>query len=78
MLSFIYWNISLYTRKLCLRIRIAKQWIGFPLKEEYNVPFVLRYSNNDTGAITFTGNTLGLSRSNQTGVPGTGILLAHL
>lgn len=35
------------------------------------MPFVLRYSNNDTGAITFTGNTLGLSRSNQTGVPGT-------
>ncbi|WP_411553461.1 hypothetical protein [Paenibacillus lautus] len=35
------------------------------------MPFVLRYSNNDTGAITFTGNTLGLSRSNETGVPGT-------
>ncbi|GAA4876760.1 hypothetical protein GCM10023310_65680 [Paenibacillus vulneris] len=35
------------------------------------MPFILRYSDNDTGAITFTGNTLGLSRSNETGVPGT-------
>ncbi|GAB6930214.1 hypothetical protein JCM10914A_41970 [Paenibacillus sp. JCM 10914] len=35
------------------------------------MPFVLRFSDNDTGAITFTGNTLGLSRSTTTGVPGT-------
>jgi uncharacterized repeat protein (TIGR01451 family) len=35
------------------------------------VPFVLRFSGNDTGAITFTGNTLGLSRSGTEGVPGT-------
>lgn len=35
------------------------------------MPFVLRFSGNDTGAITFTGNTLGLSRSSQEGVPGT-------
>ncbi|WP_042169510.1 DUF7507 domain-containing protein [Paenibacillus gorillae] len=35
------------------------------------MPFVLRYNNNDTGAITFTGNTLGLSRSSTPGVPGT-------
>lgn len=33
------------------------------MKEEFSVPFVLRYSNNDTGAITFTGNTLGLRGS---------------
>ncbi|MEK5061634.1 DUF11 domain-containing protein, partial [Paenibacillus sp. FSL H7-0326] len=31
----------------------------------------LRFTDNDTGAITFTGNTLGLSRSDTTGVPGT-------
>lgn len=35
------------------------------------MPFILRYSDNDTGAITFTGNTLGLSRSREAGVPGT-------
>lgn len=35
------------------------------------MPFVLRYSSNDTGAITFTGNTLGLSRSSTPGAPGT-------
>ena len=34
------------------------------------MPFVLRYSSNDTGAITFTGNTLGLSRSSTPGEPG--------
>ncbi|MEJ9222075.1 hypothetical protein P4H46_28205 [Paenibacillus glucanolyticus] len=33
------------------------------------MPFVLRFSGNDTGAITFTGNTLGLSGLN--GVAGT-------
>ncbi|MFX3646823.1 MAG: beta strand repeat-containing protein [Paenibacillus sp.] len=33
--------------------------------------FIERYVINDTGAITFTGNTLGLSRSNTVGVPGT-------
>ncbi|RUS47370.1 DUF11 domain-containing protein [Cohnella sp. AR92] len=35
------------------------------------MPLVLRFDANDTGAITFTGNTLGLSRSNVDGVPGT-------
>ncbi|WP_336787685.1 DUF7507 domain-containing protein [Paenibacillus sp. MMO-177] len=35
------------------------------------MPFILRFSGNDTGAITFTGNTLGLSRSSTEGVPGT-------
>ncbi|MFC4775228.1 hypothetical protein ACFO9Q_00335 [Paenibacillus sp. GCM10023252] len=34
------------------------------------MPFVNRYFQNDNGAITFTGNTLGLSRSNTVGVPG--------
>ncbi|THF76202.1 DUF7507 domain-containing protein [Cohnella fermenti] len=33
--------------------------------------FILRYNANNTGAITFTGNTLGLSRSGDEGVPGT-------
>lgn len=33
--------------------------------------FIERYVINDTGAVTFTGNTLGLSRSNTVGVPGT-------
>ncbi|TVX92936.1 DUF11 domain-containing protein [Paenibacillus agilis] len=33
--------------------------------------FVVRYSDNQRGAITFTGNTLGLSRSDTVGVPGT-------
>ncbi|WP_372632778.1 hypothetical protein, partial [Cohnella sp.] len=35
------------------------------------MPFILRFTGNDTGAITFTGNTLGLSRSSTDGVPGT-------
>jgi len=35
------------------------------------MPFILRFSGNDTGAITFAGNTLGLSRSSTEGVPGT-------
>lgn len=35
------------------------------------IPLVLRATYNATGAITFTGNTLGLSRSNTEGVPGT-------
>ncbi|MFF2479585.1 hypothetical protein [Paenibacillus sp. NPDC058071] len=35
------------------------------------MPFILRYTGNDTGAITFTGNTLGLSRDDQVGIPGT-------
>ncbi|WP_201002987.1 DUF7507 domain-containing protein [Paenibacillus glycanilyticus] len=35
------------------------------------MPFILRFSGNDSGAITFTGNTLGLSRSSTEGVPGT-------
>ncbi|WP_068773365.1 DUF11 domain-containing protein [Paenibacillus sp. FJAT-26967] len=33
--------------------------------------FLQRYATNRTGAITFTGNTLGLSRSDTVGVPGT-------
>ncbi|GIP23952.1 DUF11 domain-containing protein [Paenibacillus sp. J22TS3] len=33
--------------------------------------FIQRYVTNQTGAITFTGNTLGLSSSNSAGVPGT-------
>ncbi|WP_434749881.1 DUF7507 domain-containing protein [Paenibacillus amylolyticus] len=33
--------------------------------------FIERYVINDTGSVTFTGNTLGLSRSNTVGVPGT-------
>ncbi|WP_425495276.1 DUF7507 domain-containing protein [Paenibacillus tengchongensis] len=35
------------------------------------MPLVVRATVNATGAITFTGNTLGLSRSGTTGVPGT-------
>ncbi|PWW01262.1 putative repeat protein (TIGR01451 family) [Paenibacillus cellulosilyticus] len=35
------------------------------------MPFVNRFFLNDTGALTYTGNTLGLSRSNSVGVPGT-------
>ncbi|WP_150267348.1 DUF7507 domain-containing protein [Paenibacillus tepidiphilus] len=35
------------------------------------IPLVVRATVNATGAITFTGNTLGLSRSGTTGVPGT-------
>ncbi|MGE6663774.1 hypothetical protein [Paenibacillus xylanexedens] len=33
--------------------------------------FIERYSINENGAVTFTGNTLGLSRSETPGVPGT-------
>ncbi|WP_419892328.1 DUF7507 domain-containing protein [Paenibacillus xylanexedens] len=33
--------------------------------------FIERYAINENGAVTFTGNTLGLSRSETTGVPGT-------
>lgn len=33
--------------------------------------FIQRYVTNQTGAITFTGNTLGLCSSNTAGVPGT-------
>lgn len=36
-----------------------------------NIPLVVRTTINATGAITFTGNTLGLSRSDTAGVPGT-------
>ncbi|NUU76589.1 DUF11 domain-containing protein [Paenibacillus xylanilyticus] len=36
-----------------------------------SIPLVVRSTVNATGAITFTGNTLGLSRSDTTGVPGT-------
>lgn len=35
------------------------------------IPLVVRSTVNATGAITFTGNTLGLSRSDTLGVPGT-------
>lgn len=35
------------------------------------IPLVVRSTVNATGAITFTGNTLGLSRSETAGVPGT-------
>ncbi|MBW4083828.1 DUF11 domain-containing protein [Paenibacillus sp. S150] len=35
------------------------------------IPLVVRATINATGAITFTGNTLGLSRSDTTGAPGT-------
>nr|WP_141504994.1 DUF11 domain-containing protein [Paenibacillus luteus] len=35
------------------------------------IPLVVRATLNATGAITFTGNTLGLSRSEVAGVPGT-------
>lgn len=36
-----------------------------------SIPLVVRSTVNATGAITFTGNTLGLSRSDTVGVPGT-------
>lgn len=39
--------------------------------EVNSIPLVVRSTVNATGAITFTGNTLGLSRSDTTGVPGT-------
>ncbi len=35
------------------------------------IPLIVRATVNATGAITFTGNTLGLSRSEVSGVPGT-------
>ncbi|MGO4106291.1 DUF7507 domain-containing protein [Paenibacillus sp. YAF4_2] len=35
------------------------------------IPLITRATFNATGAITFTGNTLGLSRSDTAGVPGT-------
>jgi len=41
------------------------------MKGVRKVAFIERYVINDTGAVTFTGNTLGLSRSNTVGVPGT-------
>ncbi|MGF9695822.1 DUF7507 domain-containing protein [Paenibacillus sp. MABNR03] len=41
------------------------------MKEVISIPLVVRSTVNATGAITFTGNTLGLSRSDTTGVPGT-------
>lgn len=40
-------------------------------KEVRIIPLVVRATINATGAITFTGNTLGLSRSDTVGVPGT-------
>ncbi|WP_028551517.1 DUF7507 domain-containing protein [Paenibacillus sp. UNC451MF] len=36
-----------------------------------SIPLIVRATFNATGAITFTGNTLGLSRSDVSGVPGT-------
>ncbi|WP_336780230.1 DUF7507 domain-containing protein [Paenibacillus illinoisensis] len=41
------------------------------MKEVISIPLVVRSTVNATGAITFTGNTLGLSRSDAAGVPGT-------
>ncbi|MFK0521407.1 hypothetical protein ACINKY_04275 [Paenibacillus illinoisensis] len=41
------------------------------MKEVISIPLVVRSTVNATGAITFTGNTLGLSRSETAGVPGT-------
>ncbi|AIQ51776.1 DUF7507 domain-containing protein [Paenibacillus sp. FSL R7-0331] len=41
------------------------------MKEVKIIPLVVRSTINATGAITFTGNTLGLSRSDTIGVPGT-------
>ncbi|MFB9754621.1 isopeptide-forming domain-containing fimbrial protein [Paenibacillus hodogayensis] len=35
------------------------------------IPLIVRATFNATGAVTFTGNTLGLSRSDTAGVPGT-------
>ncbi|MDI4645943.1 DUF7507 domain-containing protein [Cohnella hashimotonis] len=37
----------------------------------FAIPLIVRATFNATGAITFTGNTLGLSRSDTAGVPGT-------
>ncbi|WP_039834644.1 DUF11 domain-containing protein [Paenibacillus sonchi] len=44
---------------------------SFLHKEVKIIPLVVRATINATGAITFTGNTLGLSRSDTTGIPGT-------
>lgn len=41
------------------------------IKEVNTIPLVVRATINATGAITFTGNTLGLSRSDTVAVPGT-------
>lgn len=43
----------------------------FKVKGGITIPLVVRATFNATGAITFTGNTLGLSRSDTIGVPGT-------
>ncbi len=44
----------------------------FQIKREVlRIALVVRATLNATGAITFTGNTLGLSRANQEGTPGT-------
>lgn len=45
-----------------------RQW---DKKEVFPIPLIVRATFNATGAITFTGNTLGLSRSENAGVPGT-------
>lgn len=44
---------------------------NFIVKGGITIPLVVRATFNATGAITFTGNTLGLSRSDTAGVPGT-------
>ncbi len=44
---------------------------GTPAQEVSTIPLVVRATINATGAVTFTGNTLGLSRSDTAGVPGT-------
>ncbi len=44
---------------------------GIFLMEVDIIPLIVRSTVNATGAIVFTGNTLGLSRSDTSGVPGT-------
>ncbi|WP_256975953.1 DUF11 domain-containing protein [Paenibacillus sp. MY03] len=45
--------------------------VGVPERRWNDIPLIVRATFNATGAITFTGNTLGLSRSDVSGVPGT-------
>ncbi|MCR8630253.1 DUF7507 domain-containing protein [Paenibacillus radicis (ex Xue et al. 2023)] len=48
-----------------------QKWSSFiEIKGVINIPLIVRATFNATGAITFTGNTLGLSRSDTAGVPG--------
>ncbi|MFC0213703.1 hypothetical protein ACFFK0_14760 [Paenibacillus chartarius] len=50
---------------------LAQQISGQLVKGVFPIALILRSSLNATGAITFTGNTLGLSRSGTEGEPGT-------